>query len=345
MYKALLVDDEYMIKLSLTKLIQDQGDRFQVVGEAEDGEEALQLIEQLRPNLVITDIRMPGLNGLELVELAKNQYPETEFIIVSGYEEFDYARKALRLGVSDYLLKPLVPEQVYQVLRTVYDKFENRSHTRRLRQSWIHVCSMEAKQLTVQIELLNRLKVEDCLESIQTKWMELERDLGAESLYADMIAVLAEELALSREEVEQVHIRPVTVEQAVGHLRIFTQEVMGKRREARNWGVRQQITKAEQYISSHYTDETLSLQQVAEHVGLSPAYLSTLFKENLGTSFIQFVTKLRMEQACRLLADPTVKTYEAANAVGYSDYPYFNKAFKKNYGVSPTEFRKNMGFF
>ncbi|CAN7502896.1 response regulator [Paenibacillus sp. LjRoot153] len=343
MYKVILVDDEFMIKLSLNKLIQDLDNKFQVIGEAEDGEEALQLIEQLKPNLVITDIRMPGLNGLELVEQAKSKYPETEFIIVSGYEEFDYARRALRLGVSEYLLKPLVPEQVHQVLGAIYEKFENRTRLRRLRQSWINVCSTEAKQLVGHIELLNQSRVDESLMTLQTKWLVLERDLGVEPLYADFIAVLVEELRVPHAETDEAHKTPDTVEQAVGQLRIFIQEIMGKRREARNWGVRQQISKAEQYICSHFANEELSLQQVAEHVGMSPAYLSTLFKENLGTSFIQFITKLRMEQTCRLLADPTVKTYEAAYAVGYSDYPYFNKAFKKHYGVSPTEYRKNMG--
>lgn len=341
----MLVDDEYMIKLSLAKLIGDQGDKFQVVGEAEDGDEALDLIGRLQPNLVITDIRMPGLNGLELVELAKPKYPETEFVILSGYEEFEYARQALRLGVSEYLLKPLKPEQVNQVLETVYDKFENRRRTKLARQSWINACRMEAKSLAEQIELLNQERVESCLAFIRESWLRLEGDLGADTLYSEFIAVLLKELSSTIETSDTWRLNmPATVEQAIVQLKKLAEDCMERLREQRNWGVRQQVAKAEQYIRNYYSDEALSLQQVAEHVGMSPAYFSKVFKDNTGTSFIQFVTRLRMEQACRLLSDPMAKTYEAAFAAGYSDYPYFNKAFKKIYGVSPSEYRKNMGF-
>ena len=90
-----------------------------VCGEAYDGKTALQNIESLQPDIVFTDVRMPGLNGLELIARAKTLVPQCLFVIISGYNEFDYARKALRLGVLDYIDKPVNLEKLDAVLKPV----------------------------------------------------------------------------------------------------------------------------------------------------------------------------------------------------------------------------------
>lgn len=107
MLKVMIADDEPIVLEGLRWLVDWDKLGFELVGEAYDGEDALKLMEQCRPDLVITDIRMPVIDGLALIEQASGQFPLTQFIILSGYADFDYARRALRHGVSNYLTKPL----------------------------------------------------------------------------------------------------------------------------------------------------------------------------------------------------------------------------------------------
>ena len=112
----LIVEDEPRASRGLKNLIEQVGEDFHVVGEALDGKEALELIRMLNPDVVMTDIRMPVMDGMALIMAANAQFIKTKFVIISAYEEFETARKAISLGVSDYLVKPIALEDVRRVL-------------------------------------------------------------------------------------------------------------------------------------------------------------------------------------------------------------------------------------
>jgi two-component system response regulator YesN len=107
MYKVVIIDDEEWIREGLLKKLQKSGFDFSEVAEAENADEGLKIIRQIKPEIVICDIRMNGMNGLALSETVTQMLPNTKIIIISGYDEFDYAKKALQLGVVDFLLKPI----------------------------------------------------------------------------------------------------------------------------------------------------------------------------------------------------------------------------------------------
>lgn len=107
MYKALVVDDEYLIREGISRVIREHCPRFEQVYEAKDGDEALALALDMSPDLILTDIQMPSMNGIELIEQIKAENPDVAVVIVSGYDDFDYARRGLKLAVQDYLLKPI----------------------------------------------------------------------------------------------------------------------------------------------------------------------------------------------------------------------------------------------
>lgn len=109
--KVLLVDDEIMIREGFKKLFDWQAHGCEIVGEAADGMEALAKIDSLNPDIVIMDINIPIMNGLKVIEQSRIKHPETAFIVVSGYDDFSYCRKALRLQITDYILKPVNYEE------------------------------------------------------------------------------------------------------------------------------------------------------------------------------------------------------------------------------------------
>lgn len=146
MKKAILVDDEYFTRKGLLGLIPWEEHGYEIIGEAEDGEEALELIERLAPDLVITDIRMPVLDGLELIQTVRERAGKaTKFIIISGYGDFKYAQQAVRFGVQDYLLKPIDETELIDTLARIAELIDNA-------QSW-----QEAGNRLIQSSMFERL--------------------------------------------------------------------------------------------------------------------------------------------------------------------------------------------
>ena len=112
MYKLLIVDDEKIVIEGLKSAANWQDHQIEIVGSALDGEEALKEIMNKKPDIVLVDIRMPKLNGLDLIKETKVLNLDTVFIIISGYSNFDYAKRAIQLGAIDYLVKPIEVEEI-----------------------------------------------------------------------------------------------------------------------------------------------------------------------------------------------------------------------------------------
>ncbi|MBD3921652.1 response regulator [Paenibacillus sp. PR3] len=130
MKKVMLVDDEILIRENIRDCIPWTQEGFAYCGDAPDGEVALPLIDQHVPDILITDIKMPFMNGLELSRIVRDKYPEMKIIILSGHDEFEYAREALRLGVEDYCLKPVSAADIVKLLQEVSCKIDRQRQDR-----------------------------------------------------------------------------------------------------------------------------------------------------------------------------------------------------------------------
>lgn len=132
-YKIIVVEDVELILNSIIKNIQDLNMGFEIVASAENGKIALELIDKLSPDILITDIRMPVMNGLELLNTVYSKYPYIIKIVISGYDEFDYAKMALKFEVKDYLLKPLKKEELSDMLNRVRIYLDARHQNNKMR--------------------------------------------------------------------------------------------------------------------------------------------------------------------------------------------------------------------
>lgn len=131
MYRIYLADDETWIVIGLKKQIEKSGLPFQVIGEANNGVAAMEEILEKKPDILISDIRMPGLNGLQLLEKLREKGIDMKVIFISGYAEFEYAQSAIRMGTFDYLLKPVEQEKLNQVLERLLGAFRTERGGRR----------------------------------------------------------------------------------------------------------------------------------------------------------------------------------------------------------------------
>ncbi|WP_010273337.1 response regulator transcription factor [Paenibacillus senegalensis] len=129
MLNVMLVDDERVVKRTIRTLIETEIEGVRIVAETSDGAEALQAIEFYTPDVVITDIRMPGMSGLSFMQEVIRREIQTDFVVLSGYGEFHYAQTALRLGAADYILKPIDPDYFVAMLQQLKNKRLSRPST------------------------------------------------------------------------------------------------------------------------------------------------------------------------------------------------------------------------
>ena len=141
LYRIILVDDEEEVRKSIIRKIKWEETGFLVAGDAENGEDALEKIELLEPDLILTDIRMPYMDGLTLAERVRQKYPSMKIVIFSGYDDFEYAKQAIKLNVTEYILKPVNVEELTAILQKIKanldQEIEQKRNVNLLRENYI----------------------------------------------------------------------------------------------------------------------------------------------------------------------------------------------------------------
>ncbi|MBE5846157.1 MAG: response regulator [Lachnospiraceae bacterium] len=240
MLNVYIADDEVWITLGLKKLLEKIDADVFVQGTANNGLTAKEEIGEFKPDVVFTDIRMPGLSGLELLQAIPQVSPESKVVIITGFAEFDYAKEALKHHAFDYLLKPIKEEELCRVVH-----------------------------------------------AILTERGEIPGEDDAPPVYDKMVDNVIREIR-------------------------------------------------ENYM------EDITLTGLAERYNISTGHLSKMIKERLQVNFSDYIASLRMQRAKELLRDESISIQEIAETVGYKDYFYFTKVFKKIEGISPSKYRRSI---
>ena len=238
MYKLLIIEDEKLIRDNLKEIIDFNEFNLSLIAEARNGLEAIKMIEELDPDLVLLDLNLPILDGLEVLRQTSRRF-SYQVIIISGYADFEYAKEAISFGVVDYLLKPI-------------DEIELKK-------------SMEKALLMLE---------------------RRERD---------------------------------TVDP---NYHIYTNQALN-------------------YLKTNF-NKPITLDDITFHLNISKDYLNKIFKQDTNTTVRQALIQIRLENATGLLNRRDLRINEIASLVGFSEYKYFHKVFKKHFGVSPNQYRVNL---
>lgn len=349
MIKVVIVDDEKMIRDGLVYTMPWDELQIEVVGSAGNGRAALDIIREKKPNLVFTDIRMSEMDGIELLQVLKQEMPNVKVVILSGYDDFQYAQKALKLGALDYLVKPVNADELIKLLEDFKKSVKSDIDADIIKLNLQTLIDNELEQYITAVRSGNREKAFAVADKIYEKSINIE--LPLEQYNKICIEIL--NLICSK-------IRKYDLEDAISNS--FTELYLEiykifKKEEFKEWiydftkrlffiiadknsdNYRLVIRKAIEYIDAHYSED-ISAQKIAQVVFLNPNYFSHLFKKIKKESFTDYLNKVRIEQAKQLLRDNLYKVYEVSDMVGYSDYKYFSSIFKKLVGVTPTEYNK-----
>lgn len=534
--KVFLVEDEMVIRRGIKNSIDWEKEGYIFCGEASDGELAYPMIIKEKPDILITDIRMPFMDGLELCKLVKKELPDIKILILSGYDEFDYAKEAIRLGVTEYLLKPISSGKLLEALNGVSESIrrekedkdlvhkymeemrENTEHekqkffeqmiagnlsmadaletgkkyemnlsagmynlllfrftlgeenrksgellgeaeyaieklTERLEyvfefqrgvEGWAFLLmadneeqmSERVKELSKELEEimknystiayfggigqpvarlrelersfreaeralaarftmeLNRIiSVEDIrmaqnvdtLDDIEiTSFGEIEKtrtmlekflnngaedeidefvdvyisELPEENLksvlmrqyiimdayivmmsFCEKIEGIEGEMQAQSEELKNSMKTIQTLEEIKNYIRMLLKKIIGVRDTISGRRYSDIIEIAKDQIRKTYMSDEISLNTIAAEVGMSPSYFSSIFSKEMGKTFVEYLTEIRMDRAKELLMCSSMKTSEIGYEVGYKDPHYFSYIFKKTQNCTPKEFR------
>lgn len=174
MYDIVIIDDEKWIRTLITKLLPYDEFPIKVIGEAEDGRDGLEVLKRKRPDIVLTDIRMPLLSGLDLIGAINEILPKTEIIIISGFDNFEYAQKALKLGVLDFLLKPVEEDDLKKAVGKAVTSLQEKASMRNeamLLEKKVKRLSMEYISVTTdEFTNVNNPKIKKALKFIQDNY-------------------------------------------------------------------------------------------------------------------------------------------------------------------------------
>lgn len=254
-YKILIADDEYWVRRKLASLLDWEALGLECLEPARDGREALDRVRAEKPDILVTDINMPFLNGVELLQRVQREHPELVTFVVSGYDDFAYVRDSFLSGGINYLLKPVSREDL-------------------------------------EGAVLKALEVIGIREDQQRKLKAAP-------------APLPEQQELPADTTRQI------------------------------------VRQAAAYIDENYCED-LNLSVLAERFNVESSYFSRIFRQEMGENLIFYITRKRIEKAQSLIAASDANLTEIAFLVGYNDYSYFNRVFKKNTGMSPREYRNSV---
>lgn len=336
MFRMVLVDDEPMALAGMEDIIDWERAGFQICGRCGSGEEALQLIRELRPDAVVTDIRLPEMSGVDLIRQTREDGLETEFVIVSAYGDFEIARAAILLGAVHYLLKPLNPAEVTEAARLLAERLSGKSgRMPPVREPF--VLNPETPSLA-GLSWTPAAPDGGCYLAYSNR--PFVPPLPPEQFYPLRVGGNHGSLLCGEEEPRL----PETVGLSCRHRGFSSIGLMlEEARVSFHGGFRyvdhETAASIQLYLGQHYKEE-LQLKDLAVKFFLSETYLCDLFKKNTGETILNFLRQLRIHRAMGLLTGTSMTLRQVAEESGYADYSYFGRHFKCVTGMTPDLYRK-----
>lgn len=356
MFKCIIIDDELWARKIIKNFATWDALHIELVGEGENGQQALSLIEDLKPDIVITDMDMGTMNGVELLKQVSRQYSHIKVIVISGYDDFTYMKQAIRSNAVEYILKPIDAQELNGALTRCIDRIVQ---DKQLRIATFYDIAEEGvvKALLSKIarfkESIQGVEQEQVLHHIQEIREELIKFREQEKL---LIALLNDYiLPQMREGLMDVIKRDETISNRYKDFRYQSEQQMDLNtyfetmkalaiagiQSRIQWSKESERTVAE--LAKDYIDEVyranIHLSEVARRFFVSKEYMSQTFKQTYGVTIGNYILSKKMEEALRLI-EAGEKYHTIAEILHYSDVNYFYKVFKKYYHKTPGEFQK-----
>ena len=363
MYKVILVDDDYMVLDGMRYYLDWAAMGLEIVAVAEDGLEAMRKVRELRPHIVISDVVMPGISGTKLAQMIKEENPNTQIIMVSAHQDFNFVKSALKVGTVDYLLKPFEQQEFHDAVEKAVNRLEKVYEVERLATDYSKyleesIAPPEDDRLDkLQEKLVNLCgtghtdEVNDTLQQFSDALKEEKKGsmIYLLSITLNLLSSILRRKAssLDSEEAKKFlqslnSVKNFSSAEQVEAFFIerfrFIDRLTGGDQANRP---RKVVRDIQDIIRQRYF-EPLTIGMIAQEVYMSAGYIQTLFKKETGMTINDYITRIRIESGKELLKDSSIRIYDVANLVGYQDTNYFTKIFKKYVGMNPLDYRESL---
>ncbi|MFD0714228.1 response regulator [Paenibacillus sp. GCM10027626] len=366
--KVVVIDDKSAVRNMIVRTLDWEKLNCEVAGQANNGSEGQRMITHISPDILITDIRLPGRNGFELADWMKNHLPRAKTILTADYRNFEYARQAISLKVHAYVIKPLQKEELYQAVHSAIKELQPCENHASPEESSKPACAVNAQAVSPHVQLDGNGPIMQDLERFSlildcSSEMDLQQNLssfltrlyeysnGFPAVWRGMVGKAAiavvehyykstrDEYGLGRSiyqllcEIDQLN----DLEEAGIFLTRLISDMQQKlASDGRSYSpiVKQIID----YINGQY-NRNINLASVADYFGVSQSYVSRTIYAATGVHFTDLVSRTRIEVAKQLLKNAKYKVNEVGDMVGFSNYSYFYQVFKRVEGISPKEFK------
>ena len=333
--KLLIVDDEKLDREGLSRQLDWDAYSVCKVFLAKNGPTALEILRSNEIDLLLTDVKMPAMSGIDLARHAQQINPSIKIIFISGYDDFEYMKGAIQINAYEYILKPVQTEELAACITDVVNSIRLRTIDYEIADCLTKLDLDKATNLIDNmLDFFEQRKGCDpyaikyhCINIISRMEMTL-RDLNvqAEGLFGKKISLI--ENLLKFEAIPDIR-------QWMKNIMHITIEHLNVRKKSHASVIAGEVIS---YIESKYSED-ISLNAIAKSLFYTPNYLGSVFKQETGQYFSEYLTEYRMKMAAVILRDRKIKVLEAALSVGYKDMPTFIKNFKSIHGVTPSEYR------
>lgn len=345
MYDILFVDDDEAIGFIVSNYKIWEESEYRITSIAGNGRQAAELLEKNTYDLVITDIRMPVMDGLDLMRFIRERKVNICVVLASTYNDFEYAKEGMRLGAIEYIEKPFTEDKLNQALVYATQFFEERKENALKPLELEYLISEELKR-----ECLNHIvfKKDTRIEAVR-KWLEDIRIMS--NMTPDSIALLLTKLLqevwtemiesypwIGYMERRDIRITPDNYEEEyeiiIADFLICVEKYqLGKPDHI--------INRACKIIYKHCLEDDV-MEQLVSELELSKDYIGKLFRCSVGMTLNEYLTVLKMEEGKKILKDTNMKVYEISERLGYITVDYFTRLFRNYTGYTPLQYKKTI---
>lgn len=361
MYSIMIVDDDEVVRKKIKRLkIWEKEMDFYIAAEAENGYDALEKLKECAVDLVITDIRMTKINGIELLHKIMEWDLAPYVVLLSEYDEFYYAKEGFKHGALDYLVKPVKEEELSELLGKVKMQLMKREAQiekiealeQKLQEKvemfypseqvkriihFIHYGDLQAVETAQElVDYVCEVVENDRTKTAVVLQNALQEILKATSEKYRWLAKIADKKIF--EKVDFYSCSNITSMRTTltDVVKVITTSI--KLFEPEKDGIIKQVCD---FVLENASNE-IKVDTVSKNMYINKSYICKLFKQRTGMTVNGYITMVKMESAKRLLEEDSVKASNVANNVGYKDPDYFNKLFKKYYGLSPKDYKQQI---
>ena len=337
MNRVVIADDE---KLSLNGIasIVSETEGFEIAGLANNGLQAFELVNEEKPDILITDIRMPQKDGIWLIEQIDETGLDLPVIVISAYDDQKYIKTAIRSrNVYDYLFKPFLKEELQDTLKSIIS-YHSKNHENNNED--IGIYNLQKAISSNDFSLIEK-QLDDYFEHNSENLGDLKNRIYGWIMYVDHgVFPVGRSIPLytrnAMKEVYDCADKNQLREVIRNYLKDCCDRYVGDEE------ITQIVSECLRIIHREMANSELNVNYCAYKLNVTPNYLSNRFSRDMQQSFSLYLNNLRMEKAKELLGNLSLKVYEIADQVGFSDVAYFNRVFKDKYNITPKQYRQNM---